>query len=110
MANAIFHTYKVDENRELVREIPIKRICELFKIKCDTNSYIYITELINELLDEPVAVIDRELNHKNIEWKTYDFFTLLEPIFNGAEFIKLKINPEYLTITQTFVVNPYLEF
>ena len=110
MANAIFHTYKVDEYKELEREIPLSRVCELFKITRSEKSMHYVSELINEILDEPIAVINKELNHKYIEWKTYDFFTLLQPLEMGGEFIKLRINPEYLTITQTFVVNPYLEF
>ena len=93
-----------------MREVPLKRVCELFRKPCNQDSIAYITELINEILDEPIAVIDKELNHKYIEWKTYDFFTLLRPVQMGSESIKLRINPEYLTITQAFVVNPYLEF
>lgn len=85
-------------------------MCELFKKPCNEASITYITELINELLDEPIAVRDKELNHKHIIWQTYDFFTLLQPIGMSGDAIKLRINPEYLTITQTFVVNPYLEF
>ncbi len=88
----------------------MKRVCELFGKTCNRDSIAYISSLINELLDEPIAVIDKELNHRYIKWKTYDFFTLLQPVEMGGEFIILKINPEYLTITQTFVVNPYLEF
>jgi len=110
LANAIFHTYKVDEYKELEREVPMKRVCELFGKPCNADSTAYVSSLINEILDEPIAVIDKELNHKHIKWATYDFFTLLQPIEIGGEFIRLRINPEYLTITQTFVANPYLEF
>jgi len=45
-----------------------------------------------------------------IEWQTYDFFTLLEPIAMSDGLIKLDINLDYLKITKEFVVNPYLEF
>ena len=110
LANAIFHTYKIDEYKELEREVPLKRVCELFRLSCDENSMRYISSLIHEILDEPIAVIDKELNHRYIKWETYNFFTLLSPIEMGAEVIKLRINPDYLTIIQTFVVNPYLEF
>jgi len=110
LANAIFHTYKVDEYKELEREVPLSRVCELFRLPCNDNSIQYVTELINEILDEPIAVKNKEVNHKYIEWKTYDFFTLLEPLEMSKDVIKLRINPEYLTITQMFVVNPYLEF
>jgi len=88
----------------------MKRVCELFGKTCNTDSIAYISLLINEILDEPIAVSDKVLEHRYIKWKTYDFFTLLQPVEMGGEFIKLRINPEYLTITQTFVVNPYLEF
>ena len=110
MANAIFHTYKVDENRDLIIEVPLKRVCELFKKPCNQESIAYVSELINEILDEPIAVINKELNHKYIKWKTYNFFILLQPLEMGGDSIKLRINPEYLTIMQTFVVNSYLEF
>ena len=110
MANAIFHTYKVDENRELVREVPMKRVCELFGKPCNSDSVAYVSALISEILDEPIAVIDKVLEHRHIKWETYDFFTLLQPVEMSGDFIKLRINPDYLTITQTFVVNPYLEF
>lgn len=110
LANAIFHTYKVDEYKELDREIPMKRVCELFGKPCNEESIHYIAELINEILDEPVAVINKVLHHKHIEWQTYDFFTILQPIELSGELIKLRINPEYLTITKAFVANPYLEF
>lgn len=66
--------------------------------------------MINEILDEPVAVINKVLDRKVIEWKTYDFFTLLEPIEMSGGLIKLDINLDYLKITKEFVVNPYLEF
>ena len=69
-----------------------------------------MAQLINEILDEPIAVINRELDHKLIEWKTYDFFTLLEPIQMSGGLIKLDINRDYLRITKEFVANPYLEF
>ena len=110
LANAIFHTYKLDQYKELELEVPLSRICAMFKLEYNAQSLSVISKLINEILDEPVAVINKELNHKHIEWATYDFFTLLQPLEMGGDAIKLRINPEYLTITQEFVVNPFLEF
>ena len=110
MANAIYHTYKVDQYKELELEVPFSRVCAMFNMECDTHSLSVISRLINEILDEPVAVINKELNHKLIQWQTFDFFTLLQPLEMGGEAIKLRINPEYLTITQEFVANPYIEF
>ena len=110
MANAIYHTYIRDEYRELELEVPLSRICDMFKMEFNRESLAFISQLINEILDEPIAVINKELHHQMIEWKTYDFFTLLQPLEMGGDAIKLRINPEYLTITQAFVVNPYLEF
>ena len=74
------------------------------------KSVAYIAALVHEILDEPIAVINKKLDHKLIKWKTYDFFTLQQPVEMGGEVIKLKINLEYLRITKIFVVNPYLEF
>jgi len=110
LANAIFHTYKLDPYKVLEREVPLSRVCDLFKIDCNQESLDYVSSLIDEILDEPIAVINKELNHKQIDWATYDFFTLLEPVGTSRNIIKLKINHEYLTITQKFVVNPFLEF
>lgn len=69
-----------------------------------------MSELINEILDEPVAVINKVLDKKMIEWQTYNFFTLLEPVEMSGGLIKLDLNLDYLKITKEFVVNPYLEF
>jgi len=69
-----------------------------------------VSELINEILDEPVAVINKVLDKKMIEWQTYNFFTLLEPVEMSGGLIKLDLNLDYLKITKEFVVNPYLEF
>lgn len=110
MANAIFHTYKIDEYKELEREIPLSRIYELFRIASDENSRKYVASLIDEILDEPVAVINKTMDHKLIKWQIYDFFTLLEPVGMSGNVIKLRINPHYLTITKKFVANPFLEF
>lgn len=82
----------------------------MFNLECNPQSLFIISTLINEILDEPIAVINKELHHKLIKWQTFDFFTLLQPLEMGADAIKLRINPEYLTITQEFVANPYLEF
>jgi len=70
----------------------------------------YIAMLLNEILDEPVAVINKTIDRKHIKWQTYDLFTLHQPIQMGDDVIKLKINLDYLRITQEFVANPYLEF
>lgn len=110
LANAIVHTYTLDEYKELELEIPMTRICTLFSREYNKESIVFIAALINEILDEPIAVINKELDHKLIKWQTYDFFTLLEPLEMGGDTLKLKINPQYLRITKTFVVNPYLEF
>ncbi len=82
----------------------------MFGREVNEDSVAYIAALINEILDEPVAVINKTIDRKLINWKTYDLFTLHEPIQSGAEVIKLKINLDYLRITQEFVANPYLEF
>lgn len=110
MANAIVHTYTLDEYKELELEIPMTRICALFSREYNKESIVFIAALINEILDEPIAVINKELDHKLIKWQTYDFFTLLQPLDMGSDTLKLKINPQYLRITKIFVVNPYLEF
>lgn len=82
----------------------------MFGKECNAESAAYVTSLLNEILDEPVAVINKELNHKLIKWQTYDFFTLLAPIEMSGGVIKLRINLDYLTITEKFVANPFLEF
>ncbi len=82
----------------------------MFSMEVNSESIAYIAALINEILDEPVAVINKTIDRKLIKWKTYDLFTLHEPIKTGDEVIKLKINLDYLRITQEFVANPYLEF
>lgn len=110
LANAILHTYLGDEYKDLELEVPFKTVCAMFKLECNHESIAYVSGLINEILDEPIAVINKELDHKVIEWKTYDFFTLLKPIEMGGDVIHLRLNPEYMRITQTFVSNPYLEF
>ena len=85
-------------------------ICKLFGMGLNEESVAYVARLLNELLDEPVAVINKTLDHKLITWQTYDLFTLHQPVEMGGEVIKLKLNLEYLRITREFVVNPYLEF
>ena len=110
MANAILHTYQVSEYDDTEFEIPLETICKLFSQPCTPESAKQISFLVNEILDEPVAVINKVLDRKVIEWKAYDFFTLIEPIEMSGGFIKLNINLDYLKITQEFVVNPYLEF
>ena len=109
MANAIYHTYKVDEYKDPELEVPLLAVCKMFDRKCDVPSVEFITALLQEILDEPVAVINKELDRKKIGWKTYDLFTLKEPIQIDEGIIKLKINLEYLKITKAFVANPYLE-
>ena len=110
MANAILHTYQTSEYRDTEFEIPIESFCKLLRKEYTSESALYVEQLVNEILDEPIAVINKELDHKMIEWKTYDFFTLLEPIGMSGGLIKLDINLDYLKIIKEFVVNPYLEF
>ncbi len=110
LANAIFHTYKLAEYKNPELEVPISAVCKMFGREVNEESVAYIEGLINEILDEPVAVINKSLNRQYIKWQTYDLFTLHEPIHFGSDVIKLKINLDYLKITQEFVVNPYLEF
>jgi len=110
LANAIFHTYRVDEHKDPELEVSIATVCKLFNRECSEESSEYIAKLLNELLDEPIAVVNKELDHKMIQWQTYDLFTLLQPVQMSSGMIKLKINLDYLRITQEFVVNPYLEF
>ncbi len=110
LANAIYHTYKVDEYKDPELEVPLSTVCKMFNRPYDTESVNFIVGLINEILDEPVAVINKELDRKLIKWQTYDLFTLLEPVQMSGDVIKLKINLDYLRITKEFVVNPYLEF
>jgi len=110
LANAILHTYQTSEYNDTEFEIPIESICKLFHKETTPESAHYIAQLINEILDEPIAVINKELDRKLIEWQTYDFFTLLEPIEMSGGLIKLNLNLDYLRITQEFVANPYLEF
>ena len=110
MANAIFHTYKVDEYKDPEIEVPIATVCKMFGRGFNEESVAYISSLISEILDEPVAVINKTMNHKLIKWKTYDLFTLHQPIERSGDVIRLKINLEYLKITQEFVANSFLEF
>ncbi len=88
----------------------MEKVCKMFGKECNADSARFVASLIDEILGEPVAVINKELNHKLIEWQTYDFITLLAPIEMSGGVIKLKINLDYLTITEKFVANPYLEF
>lgn len=90
--------------------MPIKRVYELFRRSDDVKEPGFIMSLIDEILAEPVAVRNKTLDRKLINWKTYDLFTLLEPLREDTEFIKLRINLEYIRIMQEFVVNPYIEF
>jgi len=110
LANAILHTYQVSEYDDTEFEIPIETICKLFSQPCTSESAKRISILINEILGEPVAVINKVIDRKVIAWQTYDFFTLIEPIEMSGGVIKLNINLDYLKITKEFVVNPYLEF
>jgi len=110
LANAIFHTYKVDEYKDPELEVPLSTVCKLFNRAYNAESVDFIAALLNEVLDEPVAVINKELDRKLIRWKTYDLFELAQPVQMSGGYIKLKINLEYLRITQEFVANPYLEF
>ena len=82
----------------------------MFNRTCDAESASFIAGLLSEILDEPVAVINKTLDRKLIKWKTYDLFTLLQPVQMSGGIIKLKINLEYLRISKEFVANPYLEF
>lgn len=109
LANAIYHTYKLDEHKELERNVPMARICQLFGLEVNEASVRFIGSLVDEILGEPIAVMNKVLDHKLIRWKTYVPFTLLEPIGTKSEVIKLKINTEYLRITKEFVINPFLE-
>ena len=90
--------------------MPLRTVCKLFNKEYTAQSVNFVSTLINEILDEPVAVINKELDRKLIKWQTYDMFTLLQPVQMSGGMIKLKINLEYLRITQEFVVNPFLEF
>lgn len=110
LANAILHTYQTSEYDDTEFEIPIESICKLFKKEHTAESTVYVAQLINEILDEPVAVINKVLDRQVIKWKTYDFFTLLEPVQMSGGLIKLDINRDYLRITKAFVSNPFLEF
>lgn len=110
LANAIYHTYKTDEYKDPNIEVPMTAVCKMFQIEDNPKSAEYISKLLDEILDEPVAVINKELDRKLIKWKTYTLFTLLEPVEMSGGLIKLKINLDYLRITKEFVVNPYLEF
>lgn len=109
LANAIYHTYKLDENKALVREVSIARVCHLFGRELNEESVRFIGSLIDEILGEPIAIMNKVVDHKLIRWKTYVLFTLLEPMDLKNEVIKLKINTEYLRITKEFVINPFLE-
>lgn len=82
----------------------------MFSKPMNEESVKFVSGLINEILDEPVAVINKVMDHKLIKWKTYDFFTLLVPVEMSGSVIKLRINPEYLRIMKEFVINPFLEF
>jgi len=108
LANAILHTYQVSEFDDTEFEIPIETICKLFEKPCNSKSAACITNLIDEILSEPVAVINKVIDRKVIAWKAFDFFTLIEPIAMRGGLIKLNINLDYLKITKDFVVNPYL--
>lgn len=110
LANAIYHTYKVDEYKDPELEVPLSTVCKMFHKQYDAKSVNFVSGLLNEILDEPVAVINKELDRKLIKWRTYDLFTLLQPVQMSGDVIKLKINLDYLRITKEFVVNPYLEF
>lgn len=110
LANAILHTYQTSEYNDTEFEIPIETICKLFDRPYDEHSVKYVAQLIDELLAEPVAVMNKQLDRQFIKWRTYDYFTLLEPIQMSGGVIKLDLNLEYLRITQEFVVNPYLQF
>lgn len=90
--------------------MPLSTVCKLFNRTYDTDSVNFVSGLLNEILDEPVAVINKELDRKLIKWRTYDLFTLSQPVQMSGGIIKLKINLDYLRITKEFVVNPYLEF
>lgn len=89
--------------------MPIARVCQLFGREMNAASAEFISGLIDEILGEPVALINKVVDHKLVRWKTYELFTLLEPIGPKSEVIKLKINTEYLRITKEFVINPFLE-
>lgn len=110
LANAIYHTYKTDEYKDPNIEVPMTAVCKLFEVEHNPKSADYISKLLDEILDEPVAVINKELDRKLIKWKAYTLFTLLQPLQMSGGLIKLKINLDYLRITKEFVVNPYLEF
>ncbi|MBE0497926.1 MAG: hypothetical protein IBX43_01640 [Campylobacterales bacterium] len=109
LANAIYHTYTLDEYKELELEVPMSRVCQLFGLEVNEASVRFISSLVDEILGEPIAVMNKVVDHKLIRWKTYELFTLLEPIGPKSEVIKLKINTEYLRITKEFVINPFLE-
>lgn len=82
----------------------------MFNQECTPDSANYVAKLLDEILDEPVAVINKVLDRKLIKWQTYDLFTLLQPVQMSGGMIKLRINLDYLRITKEFVVNPFLEF
>ncbi len=91
-------------------EVPIATVCKMFNQECTPDSANYVAKLLDEILDEPVAVINKVLDRKLIKWQTYDLFTLLQPVQMSGGMIKLRINLDYLRITKEFVVNPFLEF
>lgn len=109
LSNAILHTYALDKHKDPELEIPIARIYELFRRSDDEKNPDFIMTLIDEILAEPVAVSNKTLDHKLIEWATYDLFTLLEPLGVETQIIKLRINLEYIRIMKEFVINPYIE-
>ena len=96
LANAILHTYHLEKYDDPDIEVPVKGVCNLFNKPYNEESVSFISGLLDDILDEPVAVINKHLDRKLIEWKTYDFFSLLEPISMGKDFIKLRINLEYI--------------
>lgn len=109
LANAILHTYTLDKHKDPELDVPMKRVRELFGKTCNEEALSYVSGLVDEILAEPVAVINKELDRKLIKWKTYVFFTLLAPIKIGADSIKFRINLEYIRIMKEFVINPYIE-
>ena len=109
LANAILHTYTLDKHKDPELDVPMKRVRELFGKTCNEEALSYVSGLVDEILAEPVAVINKELDRKLIKWKTYVFLTLLAPIKIGADSIKFRINLEYIRIMKEFVINPYIE-
>ena len=110
LANAILHTYHLEKFDNPEIEVPIQSVCKLFDRPHNEESVLFISGLLKDILDEPVAVINKQLDRKLIAWKTYDFFTLLSPVKMEEESIQLRINLEYIKIMKEFVVNPYIEF